>query len=346
MALVDNTQTTDLAADLAPRRLSKFVRGVAHFYRRSPLGTVGIGIILFLTLLAVGRSICGSPRPAGAGCDGEVFEPWLGGEPAGRRQLRPGRSEPYPARRMALAGCGRHRLRGRHAGRRRTGAGQRLLRRQDRRDNAAVRGHPDGLPGHHPGAGAADRAGPLHEHPDRRHRGAFHPVWSASCPSEHAGTQGDPVRGGGPGHWRQRHTHHCEAHRPRLLCPVHRGGHRAGGRGDHHGERPGVPGAGHPAAHTHVGGDAVQRADQPAVRAVPGGHSRCLHHAGGVLVQRAGGLPPGRPGPPPCGAVSRAARGWGHCQLTPRTWHSWAEPSRRERKARRTTSGPAAARPR
>ena len=53
MALIDNTQTTDLAADLAPRRLHVFVRGVGRFYRRSPLGAVGVGIILFLIVMAV-----------------------------------------------------------------------------------------------------------------------------------------------------------------------------------------------------------------------------------------------------------------------------------------------------
>ena len=53
MALIDNSQTTDLAADLAPRRLHVFVRGVGRFYRRSPLGAVGVGIILFLIVMAV-----------------------------------------------------------------------------------------------------------------------------------------------------------------------------------------------------------------------------------------------------------------------------------------------------
>jgi peptide/nickel transport system permease protein len=53
MALADSTQTTDLAADLAPRRLQLFLRGTSRFFRRSPLGGFAVAIILFLVVMAV-----------------------------------------------------------------------------------------------------------------------------------------------------------------------------------------------------------------------------------------------------------------------------------------------------
>ena len=52
MATIERTQN-GLGADVAPTRLSAVWRGVRRFYRRSPLGAIGIGIILFLVLMAV-----------------------------------------------------------------------------------------------------------------------------------------------------------------------------------------------------------------------------------------------------------------------------------------------------
>ena len=52
MASIERTQN-DLAADISIGWWSIFWRRLRHLYRRSPLGAVGIGIILFLVLMAV-----------------------------------------------------------------------------------------------------------------------------------------------------------------------------------------------------------------------------------------------------------------------------------------------------
>ncbi len=92
MALADRTQTTDLAADLATGRWSMLVRGVGRFYRRSPLGAIAMGIILFLIIMAVAGPFVAPHDPLELAVTDKFSNPsWgenlLGGDNFGRDVL-------------------------------------------------------------------------------------------------------------------------------------------------------------------------------------------------------------------------------------------------------------------
>ena len=91
MASIERTQN-GVVASAAPRRLSVVWREVRRFSRRSPLGAVGLGIILFLILMAVVGPFVSPNDPLELGAAEKFSNPgWgenlLGGDKLGRDVL-------------------------------------------------------------------------------------------------------------------------------------------------------------------------------------------------------------------------------------------------------------------